>query len=262
MGLKVGARSSVSRVHDQPAYVLHAYDWSESSLIIEIFSRDWGRMAVIAKGVKKPTSQLRNALLPLQRIRMSWSGDGDIRTLSRCDWDAGGVMPSGDSLMAGLYLNELLLKLLAREDSHAALFDVYDHVVRHLSETSTRAVSVRAFELLLLRELGLLPALNIESSSLLPVEPQQLYHLSAEGLLASKTGVIKGIHCLQLHEQLFGASMQLARLWQAITICEPELRSGLRDLLQVHSGQGVFKTRAVVDEIRQLSQEARFQAES
>ena len=64
----MGLRSSVSRVHEQTAYVLHAYDWSESSLILEIFSRDWGRLAVMAKGVKKPTSQFRNALLPLQRL--------------------------------------------------------------------------------------------------------------------------------------------------------------------------------------------------
>lgn len=258
----MGLRSSVSRVHEQTAYVLHAYDWSESSLILEIFSRDWGRLAVMAKGVKKPTSQFRNALLPLQRLRLSWSGEADIRTLTRCEWDAGGLMPAGDSLMAGLYLNELLLKLLAREDAHTALFEVYDHVVRHLDVPLTRATSVRAFELLLLRELGLLPALDVESSSLQAVQPHERYDLRADGLVGNSQGTLTGGQCLQLHEQLFGNSAHLAGLWEVIMTCEAELRSGLRDLLLTHSGQEVFRTRAVVDEIRQLSQAARFQAES
>ena len=156
------------RVHDEPAYVLHRHDWSESSLILEVFSRRHGRVALVAKGVKRPTSQFRPVLLPLQPLRLAWGGDAEVRTLRSAHWQGGHVMPGGDTLLAGYYLNELLLKLLAREDPHPALFDHYADAVLALAEgQQAQAAVVRAFELLLLREAGLLPALDVESA--LPV---------------------------------------------------------------------------------------------
>jgi DNA repair protein RecO (recombination protein O) len=102
------------RVQDQPAYVLHRHDWSEASLILDVFSRAHGRLALVAKGVKRPSSQFRPVLLPLQGLRLSWGGDAEVRTLKSATWAGGHVMPTGDALLAGTYLNELLLRLLAR----------------------------------------------------------------------------------------------------------------------------------------------------
>jgi len=104
----------------QPAYVLHQHDWSESSLILDLFTRESGRVAVAAKGAKRPYSQLRAVLLPLQRITVSLSkpgksasaDGGEVQTLRGAEWGGGATLPSGAALFSGYYLNELLLKLL------------------------------------------------------------------------------------------------------------------------------------------------------
>ncbi|MCU0956897.1 MAG: DNA repair protein RecO, partial [Hydrogenophaga sp.] len=113
------------RAPEQLAYVLHRYDWSESSLILEVFARDHGRLALVAKGVKRPTSQFRSVLLPLQPVVLSWGGDAEVRTLRSAQWVGGHVMPTGEALLSGSYLNELLLRLVARDDPHPRLFDHY-----------------------------------------------------------------------------------------------------------------------------------------
>ena len=118
------------RISDEPAYVLHRYDWSESSLILDVFTRNHGRIALVAKGVKRPSSSFRPILLPLQPLHVAFGGDAEIRTLKGAEWMGGYVMPSGDALMSGYYLNELLLHLLARDDPHPILFDIYANVVQ------------------------------------------------------------------------------------------------------------------------------------
>jgi len=100
----------LKRISDEPAYVLHRYDWSESSLILEVFTRHHGRIALVAKGAKKPSSSFRPVLLPLQAIQVAYGGDTDIRTLKSVEWIGGHVMPTGDALLSGYYLNELLLR--------------------------------------------------------------------------------------------------------------------------------------------------------
>ena len=145
-----------ARAADEPAFVLHRYDWSESSLVLEVFTRRHGRIALVAKGVKRPTSQFRPVLLPLQPLHIGWGGDAEVRTLKSAHWVGGHVMPTGDALLAGSYLNELLLRLLARDDPHPTLFDQFALAVRLLAEQgdTTQHLVVRAFELLLLRAVG------------------------------------------------------------------------------------------------------------
>ena len=108
------------RISDEPAFVLHRYDWSESSLILEVFTRHHGRIALVAKGAKKPSSNFRPVLLPLQPLRVAFGGDAEIRTLKGAEWVGGQVMPTGEALLSGYYLNELLLRLLARDDAASA----------------------------------------------------------------------------------------------------------------------------------------------
>jgi DNA repair protein RecO (recombination protein O) len=166
------------RVSHEPAYVLHHYDWSESSLILEVFTRHHGRIALVAKGAKRPSSNFRPVLLPLQPLQVSYGGDAEIRTLKGAEWMGGHVMPTGEALLSGYYLNELLLRLLARDDAHEALFDGYAVVVQVLAgdhggaQAATQAAALRAFELLLLREVGLLPVLDIETLTQAPLDAQ------------------------------------------------------------------------------------------
>ena len=252
------------RVHEEPAYVLHRHDWSESSLILEVFSRAHGRIALVAKGVKRPSSQFRPVLLPLQPLRLGWGGDAELRTLKSAHWQGGHVMPTGDALLAGYYLNELLLKLLAREDAHPALFDHYADAVRALAEgREPQAAVLRAFELLLLREAGLLPLLDRESASLVPLLPEAHYLLEAESGLRLLPG-LAGQPSQPSHHALRG------ELWLALqaALSQPDpfaallracagargnaLRQPLRQLLHYHSGVRVFQTRQLMLDVQRL----------
>jgi len=137
------------------AYVLLQYDWSETSLILDLFTRERGRLAVAAKGAKRPYSQLRGVLLPFQRLSVSLGRGSDdahaeVHTLRSAEWAGGAPMPSGGALFTGFYLNELLLRLLARQDPHAALFDAYAQVLPVLAaaDEAQSQAGLRAFELM------------------------------------------------------------------------------------------------------------------
>src|SRR5512139_3740517 len=125
------------------AFVLHHYDWSESSVILDLFTRELGRLAVVAKGAKRPYSQLRPVLLPFQRLQVSLGkppkaeGAGEVsevQTLRAAEWAGGAAMLTGAALFSGFYLNELLMKLLARSDPHSALFDLYAQTLPTLAD--------------------------------------------------------------------------------------------------------------------------------
>jgi len=113
------------RIEEQPGFVLHTYPWRESSLIVEALTRDHGRVALVARGAKRPTSQFRGLLSPFCPLQLSWSGRNDIKSLIRVEWGGGLAPLRGGGLLAAFYLNELLVRLLARGDPHETLFLAY-----------------------------------------------------------------------------------------------------------------------------------------
>ena len=254
------------RIHDEPAYVLHSYDWSESSLILEAFTRHHGRVALAARGAKKPTSNFRPVLLPLQPLRLAYAvarqEQGEIHTLKGAEWAGGHVMPTGDALLSGLYLNELLLRLLAREDAHAALFDVYAGVVRVLGSgqhgESLESV-LRAFELLLLREVGLLPALDVETATLAALDAPSRYALVPEGGLRAATDADRAALAGAQWSALWGALQQgpaasaaYPALLHAAAPVAAALKPQLRALLQYHCGSALLRTRQLMMDLQSL----------
>jgi len=245
------------RFTDESAFVLHRYDWSEASLVLEVFSRDHGRMALVAKGVKRPTSQFRPVLLPLQPLLLSWGGDAEVRTLKSAQWQGGHVMPTGEALLLGSYLNELLLRLLARDDPHPRLFDHYRSAVELLATgAESQAWVLRAFELVLLREIGLLPDLAHEGSTLAPLEAQAQYVIDAEnGVRPARAGeshTLTGQQTLSLQAALDDTQDPRA-IWRACATCAASLRQPLRQLLHYHSGVRVFKTRQLMLDVQDLN---------
>lgn len=141
------------RVHDSIGYMLHATAWRETSLIVQVFARDHGCVALVAKGAKRPYSTMRPVLSAFQPLALSWSGMGEVKTLSRVE--VAGIRPVlGASLMSAWYMNELLLRLLPREDAHPLLYDAYDKALVHLASGSRAAAALRRFEWMLLRETG------------------------------------------------------------------------------------------------------------
>ncbi len=253
------SKAAQLRVLDEPGFVLHHYDWSESSRILEVFTRHHGRVALVAKGAKRPTSNLRAVLLPLQPLSLCYGGDAEIRTLKSAEWAGGHVMPSGEALLSGYYLNELLLRLLARDDPHPLVFDMYRHTVKVLASglDNTIAPLLRAFEMLLLRDIGFLPDLRMQTLTLQAVQPEASYALFAEGgLRAVDEGMaLRGNHWLQLHAALT-SDAPLPALLRSCAELAPEWRSALqtqlRNLLHYHCGVTSLRTRQVMMQLQAL----------
>ena len=247
-----------NRISDEPGFVLHRYDWSESSLILEVFTRHHGRIAVVAKGAKKPSSNFRPVLLPLQPLRLAFGGDAEIRTLKSAEWVGGQVMPTGDALLSGYYLNELVMRLLARDDPHPRLFDAYTSAVQVLASEHGEALepALRAFELLLLRDIGLLPALDMQTPTLGAMEPQARYSLVPEGgLVAARAGdgraSLSGEQWMALQQALDDAGSYGATLRQAAETLA-ELKPLLRALLHYHCGVSTLRTRQLMMDLQSL----------
>jgi DNA repair protein RecO (recombination protein O) len=249
----------------EPAFVLHRYDWSESSLILEVLTRHQGRVAIVAKGVKRPSSQFRAILLPLQMLSISFSGDAEVHTLKGAEWQGGLTMPSGDALLSGYYLNELMMKLLARDDPHELLFDAYAQACAWLRDAAQLDASLRAFELVLLREIGLLPTLDVDSFSAAALEDDVLYSLVPEVGLREAQGEAQG--------EVSGEAAMSAQAWcslqtaldqraaiflareavQAMSAADKSaLKQLLRSLLNYHAGSRGFRTRQLMMDAQAL----------
>jgi len=170
---------SKRRADHEDGYVLHTYPYKETSLIVEAFTRRFGRVALLARGARRPRSAMRGVLLSFQALSLSWSASAELGTLLRAEW-SGALRPlRGQGLMCGFYLNELLLRLLPREDPHEALFDFYSDSLNRLSASSDQAPILRSFERRMLAELGYAPVLEHDASRQ-PIERTRQYVYEAE----------------------------------------------------------------------------------
>ena len=242
-------RVADSRVDQQPAFVLHSYPWRETSLIIDAMTRDFGRVALVARGAKRPTSQFRGLLAPFAPISVSWSGRAEIKSLIRAEW-VGGLAPlRGEQLLTAFYLNELLVRLLARDDPHDELFFAYARTLRALSlERPQREQALRGFELDLLREIGVAPAFDsmadggaIDPESWYRVDPEQGVRWVAE---PSAPGAD---YCVS------GRSMQaLAERDLEAVAAARDARALLRQLIGYHLRGRPLNTHRILADLRKL----------
>ena len=161
------------RAEHEPGYVLHTYPYKETSLIVEAFTRRFGRVALLARGARRPRSAMRGVLLSFHPLRFSWSGSTDLATLVGAEWAGGLPLLGGRGLMCGFYLSELLLRLLPRDDPHESLFDAYAEALGGLASQEVSVV-LRGFEKRLLAELGYAPLLETDAASR-PIDPERLY---------------------------------------------------------------------------------------
>jgi len=166
---------SKRRADHQPGFVLHTYPYKETSLIVEAFTRNFGRVALLARGARRPRSAMRGVLLSFHPLRLGWSASTELGNLIAAEW-SGALNPlQGRALMCGFYLNELLLRLLPRDDPHEALFDIYAEALHALSTGADQGAILRSFEKRLLAELGYAPLLEREAASGAPVKPDRRY---------------------------------------------------------------------------------------
>jgi DNA repair protein RecO (recombination protein O) len=207
------SRTPVQRHDDQPAFVLHAYPYKETSLIVEAFTRDFGRVGMVAKGARRPRSELRGLLQAFQPLTLSWAGAGELKTLAKAEWRGGLALPQGAALLSAFYLNELLLKLVPREDPHPALWRDYEEALRALADApggGAQAAVLRRFELRLLAELGYALPLTHDADTGAPVDAATRYHYAFDRgprLVAGETRarwpVVRGRTLLALAENAY-----------------------------------------------------------
>ncbi len=170
---------AIIRQDNEPVYVLHTYPFKETSLVAELFSKQFGRVATVAKGARRPRSAMRGQLQVFQMLSATWSGKNELKTLHGLEWANSLVSLQGEALMCGFYLNELLLRLLPREDAHEVLFDYYQVTLKTLASGQDLATHLRRFELKLLQEMGYAVPL-IEDENGESVSAEKSYRYEAE----------------------------------------------------------------------------------
>ena len=185
--------SGARRVSLEPAYLLHHHPWRDSSRILELLTREHGRVAVIARSSRQSGARTGSALQPFTAMLVSWSARGELGTLTGAERRGQSAAFEGDRLMSGFYANELLLKLLQRNDPHPALFDAYEALVGRLQAPAEDAIrALRLFEKRLLEELGWGLSLEHEAGGATPLDPGRSYRYELDGGAEPLDGVAEG----------------------------------------------------------------------
>ena len=235
-----------TRVTGQPAFVLHSYPYKETSLIVDLFTRDHGRIAVVAKGAKRPLSKLRGVLQTFQPLSVSWSGKSELRTLIDAEW-VGGMLPlERTALLCGFYLNELLVKLLARDDAHRALFDHYVSTLNELAHDEPAQIVLRKFERALLKETGVAADLGRSTTTREAVAADVSYVVdpergAREARVSDVWPVVSGKTLLDMEREDYADPATLAQSKQL-----------MRFLLAHHLGGAPLNTRQILIDLMQL----------
>jgi DNA repair protein RecO (recombination protein O) len=235
----------LKRSPPQRAFVLHSYPYKESSLIVDVLTVDNGRMAMVAKGAKRPASNLRGALLALQPIEVIFSGRGEVKTMTQATWMPGQPWLSGKALMCGMYLNELLMKLLPREDAHPLLFESYAATLLTLAESDQHSQILREFEIQLLSELGYGLELERDVRTGETIIAETLYRYDPlAGPMVNGGGVlVSGRALIALKRGVFEDAMLAA-----------EARDFVRSIIQFHLERRSLRSSHVMHDLHALSE--------
>ena len=191
------------RVENAAGYVLHSRPWRETSLVVEAFTHEHGRVGLVARGARQARSRFRGLLLPFRFLLLSWSGRGELPTLTGADTEGSARALRGRALFSGFYLNELLLKLLPRNDAHPGLFEDYRRAIDDLGGNGVLDAVLRTFEKRLLDALGYGPTLDRAADTGEPISPEKRYRYvpergPVEGAVAGEGPVVSGRTLLAL----------------------------------------------------------------
>ena len=175
------------RIPLHPCFILHQRSYRETSLLLEVFSREHGRVGLIARGAKRKRAIPQGILQPYRRLLIAWSGKGELFTLTAIEPDFPSITLRSEQIMTGFYLNELILRLLHRHESHSDLFDAYEGALTRLGVGNSEQSILRIFEKNLLQSLGYGLVLDHDVQSGSPIDISQDYYYQFDlGPLASK----------------------------------------------------------------------------
>jgi len=235
--------------HDaQPAFVLHSYPYRETSLVCEVFTRNFGRVALVARGARRPRSVLRGVLLAFQPLLLSWAGKSELRTLHKAEWQGGLPQLKGSALLCGFYLNELMVRLLPRDDPHEQLYQTYYQTLHALSNGSDHAATLRRFEKQLLKELGYALILEHDAASGDPIQPGRSYQYLIERGPVECDGS-GGENQLELTGQTL---LDMARDDYSNPATMQQSKALMRVLINHYLGNQPLNTRQLLKDLQQL----------
>jgi DNA repair protein RecO (recombination protein O) len=234
------------RAEHEPGFVLHAYPYKETSLIVEAFTRRFGRVGLLARGARRPRSAMRGVLLGFHPLHLTWSTSAELGTLMSAEWGGGQASLSGIGLMCGFYINELLLRLLPRDDPHEALFDAYANALSRLATGEGQASVLRGFEHRMLAELGYAPVLDRDAANGAQIDAAKHYAYEAErGPVETRRdsgeSVVSGRTLLDMAADNYENSRT-----------RDEARRLMRALIAERLGGQALHTRAVLSELQDL----------
>ncbi len=252
--------SAQRRVQQQPAYVLHHRPFRDSSQILDLFTRDHGKVAVVARGSRGARSRLAGVLRPFLPLKVSWVARSDLGTLTGAEVAGAPIGLRDDRLLAAYYANELILNFVHRHDPQPEIFALYADLLERLLSSAGIAACLRAFEIELLRLLGYALNVEFESGTHAPLRAEAHYEYRQEqGAVPvtrdSGTLVFRGDVLAAIHEQRFD---------------EPEVLSAatrlMREVIAHHLGGRELKSRKVLRELHRgrlsVSREAQTDSES
>jgi DNA repair protein RecO (recombination protein O) len=234
------------RQDDQAAFVLHTYPYLETSLLVETFTRNFGRVPLVAKGAKRPKSALRGALRAFQPLLISWGGKSELRTLYKAEWQGGQPPLQGTGLICGFYLNELLVRLLHRNDPHENLFDYYQKAVGELSTLGDYIPVLRGFEQRMLQELGYALTLDHEAVSGKSIEPGREYSYEIERGPLQTSNTAHGLAILGK------TLLDMKRGDYSDALTRQQSKTLMRYILSYYLGDQPLHTRQLLKELHQL----------
>ncbi len=241
--------STVERITLEPAWVLHRYPYRDTSLLLEVFTRAHGRVGLVARGARSPKSQWYSRLQVLRPLLLSWSSRGELGTLTGAEVRDAGAPDVSRHLLNVSYLNELLLRLLRRNDPHPQLFASYETAVARLADDVE--TTLRYFEKDLLQELGYGLQLDYELDSGAPIDAGQMYEYRLEqGPVRSRQSRQDGIN-------IHGATLQ-ALSGEALADRQGcrEARKLTQAALGLYLGDRPLKSREVLQQLSRLARSA------
>ena len=228
------------RVSLQSAFILHGRDFRDSSRLLDVFSRDYGRVSLVAKGARSPRSKLQGILQPFSPLIISWSGKGEVQTLTAAEAVKSTINLSGKQVMSAYYINELLQRFITFHDPHPELFSIYQNALESFLIDEEELV-LRVFEKHLLTEIGYGLNLEIDSETGATIDKGEQYYYDIEqGPVNIKNSqitdelMISGQTLLDMSAEKFSCAQS-----------QKEAKQLMRIILSHHLGDKPLKTRSL-----------------
>ena len=226
----------MTRVTLEPSYVLHGRPYQESSLLLEVFARDHGRLGLVARGARGGRSRWKNVLQPFRPLLLSWTLRGELGTLTGADQVASPPALTGEALFCGLYANELLMRFLQRGDPHAELFGSYQELLAALAAGRPTQPVLRVFEYRLLDAAGFGLQLEHEADSNEALSAEAWY------LYLPERGPLRRDLAEGTDELVSGAALMALKSGNPAAPHLRELKTLMRRLIRHHLGDRAIKS--------------------